>query len=282
MRYLWAAFKARPWGMPVAPNLIFLAATGLLGGLLDPAFLAIGAGLEVAYLALLARSPRFRAVVDADEGTPSGAPDARRKALVQALPPADRRAQEELEARCAEIVRTLEARGSAGAQADGLGRLSFMHLRLLDARTALRRLVAGGDADRTTLEAQAQRLTVRLAEPDLAPDLRHTLEQQAEVIGKRREAHAEGERRLERVDAELDRIQQQVALVRDQALLAADEDQVARSVDALAASLEEAHRWFQEERDLFGDLDDLSAPPTFPAPKGSARRRGQGSQGETE
>ena len=60
-RRLWAAFVARPLGMPVPPNFFFLGAMGLLGAFVSPGFWVLGAGLEIAYLAWLANNRRFRA-----------------------------------------------------------------------------------------------------------------------------------------------------------------------------------------------------------------------------
>jgi hypothetical protein len=269
LRYLWAAFVARPLGMPVPPNFFGLAAFGLLGAFLNPGFWAIGAGLEVAYLFGLSRSARFRAVVDAGRsgGPAGGGPlpgdwDERHRALVARLAPVSRQAQVDLEARCAEIVESVRA-GASGATgfADGLAQLAWMHLKLLAAREALERVLAGGAAEAHALAAQEAALATRLAAADVSDDLRRTLEQQAEVIRARRQGHAEAGRRRERVQAELERIRQQVSLVREQALLATDEATVAGSVDALSASLNEANRWLSDQQGLLGDLEELASPP---------------------
>lgn len=282
-RYLWAAFWARPFGMPVPPNLFGLAALGILGALLHPGFWLIGAGLEIAYLAALSRSSRFRAAVDAggagERG--AGARDARHQALWGRLARVDQEAQGALEARCDEILATLDERGGAASHAEGLARLAWLHLRLLAAREALERVMAGGAAEAGPLEAQAAAVARRLAGPDLSDDLKRTLEQQAEVIGQRREAHAEAARRRERVQAELERIRQQVSLVREQVLLATDEAGVASSVDALSASLDEASRWLGDQQELLGGLDDLTAPPPRTLLGRSRRRTTTTSTGES-
>lgn len=267
LRYLGAAFVARPLGMPVPPNLFGLAAAGLLGALVNPGFLAIGAGLELAYLWWLSGNARFQAAVDGRSapGSAEATWDARREALVAALPRAERAWQAQLEERCGEILDTLQDRPGVASHAEGLANLAWLHLRLLGARVALQQLSTRGAAERGDLVSQEARIAERLARPEVDPELKRTLEQQAEVIRARRDAQAEGAKRLERVDAELERIQQQVALLRDQALLATDEEAVGRSVDALAASLNEATRWLQEEPDLLGGLDLSPAPPArFP------------------
>jgi hypothetical protein len=261
-RHLWAAFWARPLGMPVPPNLFGLAAFGLLGAFLDPGFWLVGAGLELAYLVALSGSARFRALVDAGGAgdRAAGARDERHQALWSRLARVDQEAQAALEARCDEILETLGP-GRAGAHADGLAQLAWMHLKLLAARSSLERVMAGGAAEAVALEAQARSLGARLAAPDLHEELRRTLEQQAEVIRERQDGHAEAARRRERVQAELERIRQQVSLVREQVLLATDEAGVASSVDALSASLDEAGRWLSDQQELLGGLDDLTAPP---------------------
>jgi hypothetical protein len=277
MRYLAAAFNARPFGTPIPPNWLGLAAFGLLGGLLNPGFLLIGAGVEVAYLWSVSQSPRFRALVDGQQGGGEAARfEARHQALLAALWAADRQVQDDLEARCSEIVDTLSTHGDASVQADGLAELAWLHLRLLAARAALGRVVDSAAADADALAAQERRVKERLASTGVDEDLRRTLGQQAEVLAQRRATHAEARRRRERVDAELERIRQQVALLREQALLATGEDQVARSVDALTASLEEANRWLQEEDALLGDLDLSSGP----SPAALLRRRAGSLRGE--
>lgn len=279
-RHLWAAFWARPLGMPVPPNLFGLAAFGLLGALLNPGFWLVGAGLELAYLVGLSSSARFRATVDAGGagGRAAGVRDARHQALWGRLARVDQEAQGALEERCDEILETL-GQDRAAAHADGLARLAWMHLKLLAAREALERVMAGGAAEAQALEAQARSLEARLAAKDLPEELRRTLEQQAEVIRERREGHAEAARRRERVQAELERIRQQVSLVRERVLLASDEAGVTSSVDALSASLDEASRWLSDQQELLGGLDDLTAPP--PGTLLGRTRRGRTRTGES-
>jgi len=284
--YLWPAFVARPFGMPLPPNLFGLAAVGLLGAFLNPGFWLIGAGLEVLYLWSLSRSARFRAVVDARDAAQArpGAAEARRDELLARLSPRDGEEQLEMEGRCAEIVATLRGSPGAGSHEESLASLAFMHLRLLAARVALRRILATSAEDRRALEEKEAELRGRLAAPGIDEELRRSLEQQVSVIDARQAAQAEAARREERVNAEIERIRQQVALVREQVLLAADEAQVARAVDALSASLSEASRWLREDRELFAGFDDLSAPPPplrAAAPGRSGRARSRLSSGES-
>jgi hypothetical protein len=159
--YLRGAFNARPLGMPIPPNWIFLAAVALLGTI-DRGFLVLGAGLELAYLALLSGNERFRRTVRA--GTKSGDDSAWQQTvqrLQQQLPPADRTRHQALDTRCGGILEDLERASSLDATpgapdataasttvdpgstaaidsaAASLGRLSWMYLRLLVTRQAI-------------------------------------------------------------------------------------------------------------------------------------------------
>jgi hypothetical protein len=259
--YLWAALKARPFGMPVPPHLFGLGAFGLLGHFLDPGFWLIGAGLEVAYLWAVSRSARFRALVDAQSRSAPATWERQRADALARLEPSDRQRQEELEDRCAEVLEALAARPGADLQAEGISQLAWLHLRLLVARASLRRVVEDARKDAPDLAAQADRLQARLRATDLDAALRRSLTEQAEVIAQRQAAQAEAAPRLERAEAELSRIAHQVALVRDQTLLAAGDDGAARAVDGLAATLDQADQWMREEGDLLGDLDLTTAPP---------------------
>jgi hypothetical protein len=279
-RHAWAAFWARPLGMPVPPNLFGVATFAMLGALLSPGFWLIGAGLELVYLVALSNNARFRAAVDAagSGDRAVGQREARHQALWSSLPRTDQEAQAALEARCDEVLETLGAE-KGSTHADGLARLAWMHLKLLSARQALERVMASGSAEAAALEAQEQALARRLGGTDLSDDLRRTLDQQAEVIRARREGHLEAARRRERVQAELERIRQQVALVREQVLLSTGEAGVTSSVDSLSASLDEASRWLNDQQELLGSLDDLTAPP--PATLLGRSRTNRTSTGET-
>ncbi len=137
--YITAAFNARPFGMFVAPNWIGLGAFGLLG-MMEPGFWVLGAGLELGYL-LAARDQRAlpaagRLPVPLGEATPEW--NQRIQALLGRLDAGDRRIYDLLSQRCRSII-DLQMHGASAAtvpggleaQADSLGRLSWMFLRLL-------------------------------------------------------------------------------------------------------------------------------------------------------
>ena len=257
-RYLWKAFWARPFGMPIPPNLFGLTAFGLLGAFLSPGFWVLGAGLEIAYLALLSGNARFRRTVDAERQSED--PQDQRYASQVAM--LDREAQSQqsrIEARSREIFATLNASPMLRTHVDSLEQLVWLHLRLLVARRAILGVVETASVESQRLDQQEQQIEQRLASSDLSPELRRSLEQQKSVIDQRQAAHIDAQRRLEHVDAELARIDQQIALIREQALLSTNEDSIGSSLDALAASFNEANRWLSSQRDLLEPMDLLTS-----------------------
>lgn len=274
--YLAAAFNARPFGMPVPPNWFGVAAFGLLGALVDPAFWLMGAGFEGLYLWALSRNARFRNAVDARAG---GKPswDSRYDALRAQLDGRGGELQDAIEGEASEIVELLARSGAHETQIGQVRQMVWLHLQLLAARASFLQVIEAGLRERRSLEAQQQRIDERLGRGDADDGLRRSLEQQREVIGSRRAAHADADRRRELVEAELERLRQQVSLVREQALLATDEHSVAQSLDTVSASLNEANRWLKDQRELFAGLDALAddaPPPELLRPKtGSPRRR---------
>ena len=64
-RYLWKAFNARPFGMPVPPLWFAVIASGLVGYFIAPPLALIGLGATAMFTGILASSKRFRSTVDA-------------------------------------------------------------------------------------------------------------------------------------------------------------------------------------------------------------------------
>lgn len=262
--YLWAAFNARPMGMPIPPNWIGLAGFALAGVFLSPGFFLLGAGLEAAYLYWLGSNPRFRNTVDAGALPQDTQADQRYRALLDPLPITQRRQQEALEHKARVIVELLDKSPMMAAHADSLEQLVWLHLRLLGARTAIFGVVHTAREESEALDKQEASIEARLAQTDLSEELRRSLQQQKTVIDQRQAGHSDARRRLEHVDSELQRINQQVALLREQALLASDESSIGNSLDALSASFAEANRWLEGQRDLLGVLD-LNSQSQLPA-----------------
>ena len=281
--YVAAAFNARPFGMPIAPNWFALAAFGLLGAFIDPGFWFIGAGVEALYIWTLASSPRFRAVVDATALAASGGTEwsAQYHSMLERLDVLARAAQNDMEQQGAALLDVLTRAGAFPSQLTDVHQLVWLHLKLLAARSALREVVTASDQKK--LEDSRNTLQERLGRADLDPELRSSLEGQLEVIESRQAARALASKRCEFVDAEIDRLRQQISLVREQALLATDEGSVARSVDALSASLNEANRWLKDQRELFAGFESFADDPPPPellgkraSPPSPGRKRANG------
>ena len=257
--YLAKAFSARPLGMPIPPNWFGIATFGLLGALVNPGLWLIGLGLEGIYLWALSKNQRFRNAVDAEAGV--GDSTSRYEQMLASLDTAAQSQQYDIEREAAEIVGLLQKSDAHASQIGDVRQMAWLHLRMLAARASVQEVVAVAERERKKLDEQERSCRARIAEADTDEELRRSLEQQIEVIESRRRAHADAERRLELVDAELGRLRQQVSLVREQALLATDENNMAQSLDAVSASLNEANRWLKDQRELFAGLENFTDEP---------------------
>jgi hypothetical protein len=268
--YLVAAFNARPFGMFVAPNWVGLAAFGLLG-LTNPGFWVLGAGLELGYLLTLATNTRFQRLVGARPVSAARAEwNARIQKVLAGLDNAERHRYGALAARCASII-DLQMKGVEAAphgleaQADSLGRLSWMFLRLLLARHTIVSVV-GGSEDDEALRKKIAALERQAQGAGTGDDLRRSLGSQLEILRQRLEQRVEAERRLAYIDAELGRIEQQVELIREQAALSTDPEVLSRRIDEIAATLGGTGQWIRDQQQVFGAMEDLlNEPPPLAA-----------------
>ena len=263
LSYLGAAFNARPLGMPLPPNWVGLAAVGLLG-LMNPGFWLIGAGVELGYLLVLTSNARFRATVDAKYlQAASGTWESKRAALIERLPAAERKRQETLEERC-RIVLTHGQDGDApaldGAQAESLAQLAWVHLRLLLSRSRLDRVVSEAEPP-AEVAKRIRDLQKRIADPTTSDGLKNSLSSQLEILTSRQASHASVRDQLALIDAELERLRQQVELVREQTALSANDSGASRTIDALGATLGETTRWLSDQRQVLGEVEDLTTAP---------------------
>jgi hypothetical protein len=264
LTYLGAAFNARPLGMPIPPNWVALVAAGLLG-LANPGFWLIGAGVELGYLLLLTSSRRFRATVDGAHLQSASSPwETRRATLIERLTPDARKRQETLEDRCRAVLAHGEAEGEPAAldsqQAESLAQLAWVHLRLLLSRQRVHKVVVEADAP-AELAKRIRDLEQRLADPGISEGLRSSLASQLEILTSRRTSQAEASEQLALIDAELERLRQQVELVREQTALSSDASGASRAIDALGATLGETSRWLADQRQVLGEVEDLTAAP---------------------
>lgn len=258
-RYLWKAFNARPFGMPIPPLWFAVVASGLVGWFVAPPLALIGLGGTALFTGILASSRRFRSTVDAlllqppvDDGP---------ALLLQRLDDAGRGRQAKLERQCAELQKVLETANAGREHIAGVWQLAGLHLKLLVARTAAATVVDGHEDNGKSLVDQVAELKKRLAAANLDADLRSALEDQQKILEQRLAMRDEAERRLQVLDAELERIREQIALIREQALLTSDPSAIARSVDALATFLNESGRWLKDQEEIFGELGGMTDTP---------------------
>ncbi len=265
MNYVAAAFNARPFGMFVAPNWIGLAAMGLLG-ITNPGFWVLGAGLELGYLLTLATNSRFQRVVAAGPLSEARSDwNGRINRLLGRLDEEDKGRYSALAERCASIIE-LQTHGVTDTphgiemQADSLGRLSWMFLRLLVARGTILRVLGESEGDEA-LE-QRRRTLEKQAHDEHAPaDLRRSLEGQMELLGQRIQQRGEADKKLAFIDAELARIEEQVELIREQAALSTDPEILSQRIDEITGTLGETGQWIRDQQKVYGAMDDLLTEP---------------------
>ena len=275
--YIKAAFNARPLGMFVAPNWIGLGAFGLLG-MMEPGFWVLGAGLELGYLLALATNERFQRLVAAVPLVEATADwNKRIQALVGRLDAGDRRIYDLLSQRCRSII-DLQLQGASPAtvpgglesQADGLGRLSWMFLRLLVARRTIQQVI-GESGDGTDLRKRMSALERQQADASLTEELRRSLGGQLDILKQRLLQRTDAERKLTYIDAELERIQQQVELIREQAALSTDPELLSQRIDEITATLGTTGQWIRDQQQVYGAMEDLLTDPPPLAPDARAR-----------
>ena len=268
--YVRAAFNARPWGMFVAPNWVGLGAFGLLG-VMDPGFWVLGAGLELGYLLVLSTNPRFQRVIASEpESAARSEWNDRIQRLITQLNNEDRRRYTALAARCRGII-DLQDQGTSDAthgletQADSLGRLSWMFLRLLVARGTIRTVLGDGEDDETLAQRHLA-LKRQVEDASAAPELRRSIAGQIEILEQRIEQRKQAENKLAFIDAEIGRIEEQVELIREQAALSTDPELLSRRIDEITATLGGTGQWIRDQQQVYGAMEDLltEPPPLVP------------------
>ena len=266
--YVRAAFSARPAGMFVPPNWIGIGIVGFLG-LLNPGFWILGLGCELAYLGWLGTHPRFQKIVNGgrllDEQRQW---QAKLYNLIRELPAEDQQRYRALEARCQGILQqqSRNAGLSSGLQeqGEGLGRLTWIYLRLLLTREWIRRIVREASDSRENPEELGKRVSKlqdQLKEPAVSEDLRKSLNSQIEILQQRQDKRREAVEKLAFLDAELIRIQEQVELLREQSVLSTDPATVSDRIDQITTTLGGTNQWIQDQQKIYGAMEDLLSDP---------------------
>jgi hypothetical protein len=268
--YISSAFSARPKGMFVSPNWIGIGAFALLGALINPGFLLIGAGLEVAYLFGLSTNPRFQRYVRAQQVSQENeSKQVQLSTFVARLTPDARQRFNALQQRCRSIMDFYEnqlniAPSIVDHHSTSLNRFAWIFLQLLLTKGGILRMMQEGSFTaefRSRIEKEITQLDARIQSDALSPELKKSLESQREILRQRLAVVSEADAKLNYINAELDRIEQQIELLREQAAVSKDSQAIAVRIDDVTSSLGETTEWIKEQQSLFGAVQDVVEEP---------------------
>jgi hypothetical protein len=223
-RYLKAAFLvgADVPALGRVPVNVLASAGFFILGFGHPGFWFLGLAAEAALLPSLAFNQRFQNYVDATERQlTNGDSQVKRTALVQTLPPEDRKHIEALDRKCAKV---LDVYRNAQAEEflvetnrEALDNLKWVYTKLLIARFHL--LTAGTDDTAESLDRKIVSLEHDLHDTQETPALRQSKGATLDIL-KRRLANIERrEQSLEEVESDLTRVESQVDLILDNAAM---------------------------------------------------------------
>ena len=155
-------------------------------------------------------------------------------------------------------------------QAESLGRLSWMFLRLLLARRTIGQVMGGAQND-VELQRRIASLERQQAQPGLSEELARSLSGQLEILRQRLQQRTDGDRKLAYIEAELERIEQQVELIREQAAMSTDPELLSRRIDEITATLGSTGQWIRDQQQVYGAMEDLLTEPPPLTPDARAR-----------
>ncbi len=268
--YLVSAFNAKPTGMLVSPNWVGLAAFGMLGILVNPGFLLLGAGAELAYLFSLGTNQRFQKAVQAKQRAKEKEDKhVELSSLLTRLTPSARGRFEALQQRCRSIMEFYANQLNVGPRivdqhSQSLNRFAWIFLQLLFTKEGIAQMIKQTSFTsefRGKLETEIQQLETRMKSDKLAPELLKSLESQRDILKQRLAVLGEAESKLMYIDAELNRIEQQIELLREQAAVSKDSQAIAVRIDSVSSSLGETTEWIKEQQNIFGAVKDVVEEP---------------------
>ena len=155
-------------------------------------------------------------------------------------------------------------------QADSLGRLSWMFLRLLLARRTIGQVMGGAQND-ADLQRKIASLERQQHQAGLSEELSRSLGGQLDILRQRLQQRTDGDRKLAYIEAELERIAQQVELIREQAAMSTDPELLSRRIDDITATLGTTGQWIRDQQQVYGAMEDLLTEPPPLAPDARAR-----------
>ena len=262
----WAGANVPGLGrLPV--NVLATLGFGILG-VGHPAFWLLGAGLEAAYLAVLATHPRFQRIVDAQRRQ-SAQKDSEslRRELIERISGQARERLADLERkrdRVLEFARESHAEEiSIESTREALERLIWTYLKLLVARHYLE--ASRVHASETDLKSRIAGLQKELAGAGNATaSLRESQSATVRILQQRLQNLERCEQTLKEVDSDLDRVEAQVDLALESATVQGSGATLTANLE-LASQLLEDGLYFGEAESAVAALDEAySAPIRIP------------------
>lgn len=240
-------------------NLLFVSAgtaLAFIAGIPDILLPLIGAA-ELIYLAAIAGSRRFQAIVDAED-TPEPLPtgnDERVEKITRALCAEDLKRYYSLRNRCVELRRIAgeingEEIGSLASisdvQIDGINRLLWIFLKLLHAKNGLETFL--NTFDPAAVEAEIQRIRAQLADmgpktatEKLADTKRRQLMADTLATSEQRLAnYATAREKYDVIRLELNRLDAKIAGLAELGINRKDPDRLGSEIDAVSDSVAQA------------------------------------------
>jgi hypothetical protein len=265
-RYLKAAFLvgADVPALGRVPVNVLASAGFFILGFGHPGFWLLGLAAEATLLPSLAFNKRFQNYVDATERQlTTGDSQVKRSALVQTLPPEDRKRIEALDRRCAKV---LDVYRNAQAEEflvetnrEALDNLKWVYTKLLIARFHL--LTAGTDDTAESLQRKIVSLEKDLQDSQETPALRQSKTATLDILTRRLANIERRGQSLEEVESDLTRVESQVDLILDNAAMQGKPQTI--STDLQLASDLVGGGLFGEAETAVADLDrDYGQPRT--------------------
>ena len=223
-RYLKAAFLvgADVPALGRVPINVLASAGFFILGFGHPGFWLLGLAAEASLIPALAFNKRFQNYVDATErqGT-SGDSQMKRTALIQSLPPEDRKRIDALDRKCAKV---LDVYRNAQAEdflietnREALDNLKWVYTKLLIARFHL--LTAGTDDTAVSLQRKVASLEKDLQNSGETQALRQSKAATLDILKRRLSNIERRGQSLEEVESDLTRVESQVDLILDNAAM---------------------------------------------------------------
>jgi hypothetical protein len=254
-----------------------------VGGLAHPAVWFLGMAYEAAYLTFLPGNARFQTVVDGRKLLEERAGAVRKQVeLFDCLDPTSRERYQQLQALCADILRSVDhmpgSLGSEDLQAGGLAQLLQIFLRLLHSRVRIKEILM--KTNHEEIVSDIKTLDAKLAAQAEGSPMHRSIRGSLEIQKKRLENLVRATENLKVTESELDRIEKQMSLIREEMAVTSDPTVVSTRLDGVMQSLQGTTRWMTEHAELFGPIEETLLPDSLgpsppPRPDASRRRQGQ-------